>query len=591
MGDHAQRRILEELASIKATRDYAIVEKLGHGSHGQVVLGVHRETNEKVAIKIVNRKVLPKYEKWRLGREDFRLIMQKEEDIRRRTVREAHLMLLLRHPHIVQLKTLSSTENYFYLSMNYVEGGQLLHYILDKGRLSENRARKFFRQIVSGLDFMHRHSIVHRDLKIENILIDKEGECIKIADFGLSNLFFPEKQLETYCGSVFFVAPELIRGEPYTGPEVDVWSLGVVLYTMLMGVVPFDHPSVAMVMKKIQKGKVDFIFPVSQECRDLIKRILNPDPEDRICLADVIRHSWVNMGYDHYINNYMVPRIPVSPPIDPQSVTYMVRGFGFPSAEKINAMLEIITASVLYRSSAQHIAQVDAIRQQQQNKIVDHSILIPPSDSRIESLVGNYDDPQTLPAGYHPLISLHTLTTHKALNTPFERKPDEPVEVIVPITVGTVNRQRVFEIDNYYPRNLHIDTSGYFESNSGTVHNDMTGTSSSADRLPSFLQPFKNNYILPTPDIVTGRYNFGPSIDTDRRIQPEDLLEPPEMPPELMLPETHLVESVESTELYDPAIYENRPPRRTGATKKKKKSMISFFKKAKFSITSYFSKH
>jgi serine/threonine protein kinase len=139
----------------------------------------------------------------------------------------------------------------------YVNGGQMLDYIISHGRLKEKQARKFSRQIASALDYCHRNSIVHRDLKIENILISKTGD-IKIIDFGLSNLFAPQSHLKTFCGSLYFAAPELLQAKAYTGPEVDVWSFGIVLYVLVCGKVPFDDQSMPALHAKIKKGLVDY---------------------------------------------------------------------------------------------------------------------------------------------------------------------------------------------------------------------------------------------------------------------------------------------------------------------------------------------
>lgn len=143
----------------------------------------------------------------------------------------------------------------------------MLDYIISHGKLREKHARKFARQILSALDYCHRNSIVHRgstfssslivDLKIENILISKSGN-IKIIDFGLSNLYSSRSLLTTYCGSLYFAAPELLNAKAYTGPEVDIWSFGIVLYVLVCGKVPFDDQSMAALHAKIKRGYVEY---------------------------------------------------------------------------------------------------------------------------------------------------------------------------------------------------------------------------------------------------------------------------------------------------------------------------------------------
>ena len=147
--------------------------------------------------------------------------------------------------------------NHYYMVFEFIDGGQMLDYIISHGRLRERAARKFARQIASALFYCHRNSIVHRDLKIENILISKAGNC-KIIDFGLSNLFSPYDHLSTFCGSLYFAAPELLNAKVYTGPEVDVWSFGIVLYVLVCGKVPFDDQSMPALHAKIKRGLVEY---------------------------------------------------------------------------------------------------------------------------------------------------------------------------------------------------------------------------------------------------------------------------------------------------------------------------------------------
>lgn len=174
-----------------------------------------------------------------------------------RTAREAAIGTLLNHPHICGLRDVVRTNYHWYMLFEFVNGGQMLDYIISHGKLKEKQARKFSRQIASALDYCHRNSIVHRDLKIENILISKTGD-IKIIDFGLSNLFSPRGHLKTFCGSLYFAAPELLQARAYTGPEVDVWSFGIVLYVLVCGRVPFDDQSMPALHAKIKKGLVDY---------------------------------------------------------------------------------------------------------------------------------------------------------------------------------------------------------------------------------------------------------------------------------------------------------------------------------------------
>ncbi|KAI9502616.1 kinase-like domain-containing protein, partial [Coemansia spiralis] len=174
-----------------------------------------------------------------------------------RIVREVAINRLLHHPHICMLHDVVVHPNHYYIFQELVSGGQMLDYIISHGRLKEKHARKFARQIASAIDYCHHNSIVHRDLKIENILISANGN-IKLIDFGLSNLYSPRSQLSTFCGSLYFAAPELLNAQPYTGPEVDLWSFGVVLYVLVCGKVPFDDQSMPALHAKIKRGHVEY---------------------------------------------------------------------------------------------------------------------------------------------------------------------------------------------------------------------------------------------------------------------------------------------------------------------------------------------
>ena len=204
-----------------------------------------------------------------------------------RTAREAAIVTLLNHPYICAMRDVVRTSYHWYMLFEYVNGGQMLDYIISHGRLKEKQARKFSRQIASALDYCHRNSIVHRDLKIENILISKTGD-IKIIDFGLSNLFAPKTHLKTFCGSLYFAAPELLQAKAYTGPEVDIWSFGIVLYVLVCGKVPFDDQSMPALHAKIKKGAVDYpnwlspgmSISAAQNMILMLRRVQEPNIED-----------------------------------------------------------------------------------------------------------------------------------------------------------------------------------------------------------------------------------------------------------------------------------------------------------------------
>lgn len=384
----------------------------------------------------------------------------KEETRELRTIREAHIMMLLRHPHIVQLRNLVAVGPYFYILMDYVNGGQLLHYIVKRQKLTEQHARQFSRQIVSALDYMHRNSIVHRDLKIENILIDKAGRNIKIIDFGLSNLFCPERRLTTYCGSLYFAAPELLRASPYRGPEIDIWSLGVVIYVMVTGSVPFDDKSMPGLHEKIKRGQVAYPAHVSASCRDLLSRIFVINPTKRIILADVLRHEWMNQGYNKAIKNYLPLRLPIVPPLAPNILQHMTRGFNMGNAEDICVKMEMIIKSQVYRSAAEHVARIQ------------HTSVVHTPQDLVEK---PYDDPQTEPAAYHPLLSLYHLTRERLSHQEMEQESDSPIKSNQSTCATPVSATTHFEEDDDDDDDDNDDDDQDHEEDQGNDvdHNDF----------------------------------------------------------------------------------------------------------------------
>ena len=250
------------------TGTWALQKTIGQGSMGKVKLARNIETGEQVAIKIVPRQSTDDHGNIKDERAD------RSKEIR--TAREAAMVTLLDHPFICAMRDVQRTNYHWYMLFEYVNGGQMLDYIISHGRLKEKQARKFARQIASALDYCHRNSIVHRDLKIENILISKSGD-IKIIDFGLSNLYSPRSLLKTFCGSLYFAAPELLQARQYTGPEVDVWSFGIVLYVLVCGKVPFDDQSMPQLHAKIKRGQVDYPTWISSGESDQMTSCENPN--------------------------------------------------------------------------------------------------------------------------------------------------------------------------------------------------------------------------------------------------------------------------------------------------------------------------
>uniref|UniRef100_A0A668A8X3 non-specific serine/threonine protein kinase n=1 Tax=Myripristis murdjan TaxID=586833 RepID=A0A668A8X3_9TELE len=207
------------------------------------------------------------------------------------------IMKLLNHPNIVKLFEVIETDKTLYLVMEYASGGEVFDYLVAHGRMKEKEARAKFRQIVSAVQYCHQKCIVHRDLKAENLLLDADMN-IKIADFGFSNEFTLGNKLDTFCGSPPYAAPELFQGKKYDGPEVDVWSLGVILYTLVSGSLPFDGQNLKELRERVLRGKYRIPFYMSTDCENLLKKFLILNPSKRGSLEQIMRDRWMNVGHE-----------------------------------------------------------------------------------------------------------------------------------------------------------------------------------------------------------------------------------------------------------------------------------------------------
>ncbi|OAC99841.1 hypothetical protein MUCCIDRAFT_180465 [Mucor lusitanicus CBS 277.49] len=260
---------------------YNIISTIGTGSFGKVKLAVHAITGQKVALKIINRKKIASM------------------DMGGRVKREIQYLKLLRHPHIIKLYEVITTPTDIIMVIEYA-GRELFNYIVEKGRMAEEDARRFFQQIICAVEYCHRHKIVHRDLKPENLLLDANNN-VKIADFGLSNIMTDGDFLKTSCGSPNYAAPEVISGKLYAGPEVDVWSCGVILYVMLCGRLPFDDEYIPTLFKKINGGIYTMPSYLSSETKALLTSMLVVDPLKRITIQEIRKNPWFNKNLPAYL--------------------------------------------------------------------------------------------------------------------------------------------------------------------------------------------------------------------------------------------------------------------------------------------------
>ncbi|XP_078675697.1 MAP/microtubule affinity-regulating kinase 3-like isoform X31 [Branchiostoma floridae x Branchiostoma belcheri] len=257
---------------------YRLLKTIGKGNFAKVKLARHVPTGKEVAIKIIDK-------------------TQLNPSSLQKLFREVRIMKMLNHPNIVKLFEVIETEKTLYLVMEYASGGEVFDYLVAHGRMKEKEARAKFRQIVSAVQYCHQKRVVHRDLKAENLLLDSDMN-IKIADFGFSNEFTPGNKLDTFCGSPPYAAPELFQGKKYDGPEVDVWSLGVILYTLVSGSLPFDGQNLKELRERVLRGKYRIPFYMSTDCENLLKRFLVLNPLKRGSLEAIMRDRWMNVGYD-----------------------------------------------------------------------------------------------------------------------------------------------------------------------------------------------------------------------------------------------------------------------------------------------------
>nr|XP_023682015.1 serine/threonine-protein kinase SIK2-like isoform X2 [Paramormyrops kingsleyae] len=252
---------------------YDIERTLGKGNFAVVKLARHRITKTEVAIKIIDK-------------------TQLDAVNLEKVYREVQIMKMLDHPHIIKLYQVMETRNMLYLVTEYARNGEIFDYLASHGRLSEPEARRKFWQILSAVEFCHNRHIVHRDLKAENLLLDGHMN-IKIADFGFGNFFEPGEPLSTWCGSPPYAAPEVFEGQQYEAPQLDIWSMGVVLYVLVCGALPFDGPSLPVLRQRVLEGRFRIPYFMSEDCEHLIRRVLVLDPGRRLSLPQIKEHRWM----------------------------------------------------------------------------------------------------------------------------------------------------------------------------------------------------------------------------------------------------------------------------------------------------------
>ncbi|KZO97207.1 Pkinase-domain-containing protein [Calocera viscosa TUFC12733] len=268
---NAYQELGKELSSekLRVVGNYTLGKVIGEGTYGKVRLGTHRITSTRVAIKQI-----PKAMSAQL-------------------TREIHHHRQLHHPHVTQLYEVIATESSIWLVTELCTGGELFDYLVEKGRLSEKEARVLFGELCLAVAYIHGKGVVHRDLKLENVLLDEYCH-VKLGDFGFTREFEAGRLLDTFCGTTGYASPEMLLGQKYSGKEVDIWSVGVILYSLLCGGLPFDDDDEIVMRNKVIHGVYADPDWLSEDARDLIRHILVKRPEDRYTIKQVLAHPWFN---------------------------------------------------------------------------------------------------------------------------------------------------------------------------------------------------------------------------------------------------------------------------------------------------------
>ena len=292
---------------IKQIGNYIIGAQIGSGAFGKVVLGTHILTNEPVAIKILDKLLLAETP------EDLHLVNK-----------EISILKIVKHKNIAQLYEILETPKNIYIIMEYCEGKDLMDYIILKTRLSEVEGLKIFQQLINVLEYLHNQNITHRDIKIDNMLLDSQHN-LKLVDFGLSTKYTDDELLNQPCGTVVYAAPEVLEGKDYHGMLADVWSSGIVLFSMIAGYLPFCEHDDEVNKANILKGDIEIPQFFSAPLKDLLGHMLDMDPMTRYTLGEIKEHMWFNSR-----DYLMIPGIVIgvnSIPVD-ERILNMIEAFG-----------------------------------------------------------------------------------------------------------------------------------------------------------------------------------------------------------------------------------------------------------------------
>jgi len=287
---------------VKRIGKYEVGRVLGEGTFGKVKYAVDTETHESVAIKILDKVKIQK------------------QTMTNQIKKEIAIMKMVKHKNVVSLREVLASRTKIFIVLEFVTGGELFDKIVEAGKFDEKTARKYFRQLVNGVEYCHQQSVAHRDLKPENLLVDVD-ENLKVSDFGLSSFFDPAfnddespkaSLLHTTCGTPNYVAPEVLEDKGYNGFQSDIWSMGVILYVLLAGFLPFDEPTMSALFRKIKRAEYSFPSWFSNSAKDLLGKILVADPSQRMTISDIVQHPWFVVDEGVFTSSGKALEAPVS---------------------------------------------------------------------------------------------------------------------------------------------------------------------------------------------------------------------------------------------------------------------------------------
>jgi serine/threonine protein kinase len=257
---------------------YLLGQTLGKGTTGKVKVGSHRQHHLPVAIKIISKSNL-----------------EANPDAKHRVEREISILKLLKHPNIMSIYDIMQTQTHIFIVLEHLGGGELYDYVLQRGFLPADEVFLSFHQMLMGVEYMHTMNICHRDLKLENLLLDTMGN-IKLADFGMASTMPPDGMLHTSCGSPHYACPEIVRGEAYHGVQADLWSMGVILFALATGTLPFDDDSVPALFDKIKAASFRYPRALDPGLEAIIGGLLTVASPDRLDTEAILRSDWYADG-------------------------------------------------------------------------------------------------------------------------------------------------------------------------------------------------------------------------------------------------------------------------------------------------------